>query len=323
MADYEQIMIIRAGALGDTLMVLPSICDLPEHCRVVFAGREPGLYFVSLKADAVSDMESSGWHRLFADGPVTSHPAGLRVSHQGSLERGPFDPRTVAAFLKDPDGRLKQRLSVLFPRAEVRLFPPLPKEDGALHASMHIALCLKDAGIQIEPLRALERAGRTSLIPGYSREEARDMLLLHPGSGSRTKNYPPSFWVELLREAARGGICRDSRPKVLLGPAELDKEGEFRESEERGLCTVAVVLERRQLHRVLSSARLFVGHDSGVSHLAAMMGLFTIALFRKSNPAVWHPIGPHVKVFTEAGGSEVLLSEILAVLSCHSEVTRL
>jgi ADP-heptose:LPS heptosyltransferase len=236
---------------------------------------------------------------------------------------GSFDPQIVAAFLTDKDGSLEERLSLLLPGAKVRLFPPLPKEEQAIHASLHIALCLREAGIPIEPLRALERARRSSLIPRYCLEEGRDMVLLHPGSGGREKNYPSSFWVELLREVARKGIFRDARPKVLIGPAEVDKEAEFRKAEERGLCTVAVVLERRRLHIELSSACFFVGHDSGVTHLAAMMGLHTIALFRKSNPAVWHPLGPHVRVFTEEADSERLLSEILAVLSCHSSVTKL
>jgi len=59
-------MIIRPGALGDTLMVAPSIRDLQGLYHVEFVGRNPGLYFLSFIADDVSDMEAGGWHRLFA-----------------------------------------------------------------------------------------------------------------------------------------------------------------------------------------------------------------------------------------------------------------
>jgi heptosyltransferase III len=44
----------------------------------------------------------------------------------------------------------------------------------------------------------------------------------------------------------------------------------------------------------LSRARLFLGNDSGVTHLAAALGIPTLALFGPSNDTQWRPVGPAV-----------------------------
>ena len=50
-----------------------------------------------------------------------------------------------------------------------------------------------------------------------------------------------------------------------------------------------------ELFNELRTASLFVGNDSGPSHLAGIMGLPTIALFGPTDPAVWKPLGPRVR----------------------------
>jgi ADP-heptose:LPS heptosyltransferase len=51
-----------------------------------------------------------------------------------------------------------------------------------------------------------------------------------------------------------------------------------------------------ELARWLAQARLFVGNDSGITHLAAAVGTPVLALFGPTDPAVWAPRGPHVQV---------------------------
>jgi len=47
---------------------------------------------------------------------------------------------------------------------------------------------------------------------------------------------------------------------------------------------------------MLAEAALYIGNDSGLTHLAAATGCPTIALFGASDPAVWRPLGDHVRV---------------------------
>src|SRR5581483_3817598 len=52
----------------------------------------------------------------------------------------------------------------------------------------------------------------------------------------------------------------------------------------------------RDLPEILASAKAFVGNDSGVTHLASLLGVPTVALFGPTHPATWSPIGPAVKI---------------------------
>jgi ADP-heptose:LPS heptosyltransferase len=47
---------------------------------------------------------------------------------------------------------------------------------------------------------------------------------------------------------------------------------------------------------VTAHASLFVGHDSGLTHLAARLHVPTLALFGPTDPRRWAPRGPHVTV---------------------------
>ena len=53
-----------------------------------------------------------------------------------------------------------------------------------------------------------------------------------------------------------------------------------------------------ELARELASARLYIGNDSGITHLAAAVGCPTIALFGPTDAAVWAPRGGHVTALT-------------------------
>ncbi len=44
----------------------------------------------------------------------------------------------------------------------------------------------------------------------------------------------------------------------------------------------------------LSRCALFVGNDSGVTHLAGLLGVPTVALFGPTDPAIWAPLGLRV-----------------------------
>ena len=51
-----------------------------------------------------------------------------------------------------------------------------------------------------------------------------------------------------------------------------------------------------EIAALLSLARAVVGNDSGPTHLAAAVGCPTVALFGPTDPAVWAPLGAHVRV---------------------------
>ena len=102
-------------------------------------------------------------------------------------------------------------------------------------------------------------------------------VLLHPGSGGHAKIWPR--FAELARALPSATI--------LLGPCE------------RPLDTANPVLENLSLEAVtehLRNCRMFVGNDSGITHIAAYWGTPTVALFGPTDPAIWGPLGRRVKV---------------------------
>jgi ADP-heptose:LPS heptosyltransferase len=86
------------------------------------------------------------------------------------------------------------------------------------------------------------------------------------------------------------------------------------------------------LAAVLKASIAYLGNDSGITHLAASLGFPTVALFGPTNPTVWGPRGPGVRIiygknlsslFSAEGGSEssrhgleaIKLEEVIEVLS--------
>jgi ADP-heptose:LPS heptosyltransferase len=55
------------------------------------------------------------------------------------------------------------------------------------------------------------------------------------------------------------------------------------------------------LAALLCRCHAFLGNDSGVSHLAGMMGIPTVAVFGPTDPAVWAPLGPNVRTLGGRG----------------------
>jgi len=103
-----------------------------------------------------------------------------------------------------------------------------------------------------------------------------DFAVIHPFSGSSRKNWT----LDRFRELARG---LDIPVKWCAGPEEsLDD---------------AVRIENLwELARWLASARVYIGNDSGITHLAAAVGTPVVAIFGPSDPQIWGPRGDRVRI---------------------------
>ncbi len=313
--NRPKVLIIRPGALGDTLMVLPALKALQERARVCFAGRGPALDLVRRVVEQVLDMEAAGWHALFAE-----NPAGATL---------PVETADVAVlFAADPEGRFARNLAHLLPQASVWVYPSLPEPGHAVHAALHIARCLMKAGLPLDPDQAMHQARAHPLLSPPEPGSRRHGIALHPGSGGKHKIYPPEFWRSLL-EILRGHPRLGREPmSILLGPAEVSQAGMFQSMAREMRLRLQVCPAMPELERLLWASRLYIGHDSGVTHLAAMAGAPTVALFRQTSPAGWAPLGPWVKVLqrtlphprwaAEVAETAARLAAVASGLSCPS-----
>jgi ADP-heptose:LPS heptosyltransferase len=189
---------------------------------------------------------------------------------------------TRSAPVLDALGRRARRLVVRDPAP-----PP-----GGPHASVWLAGALSELGIDPRAdspsLRFTEAetiaagAATSGLPPAF--------VAVHPGSGSRAKNWPFDRFVDAVRRLASGGCWL-----LVLGPAE-------REHVPPPDALVARSIPLRRLGAVLAGAGLFLGNDSGVAHLAAACGTRTLALFGPTDPARWAPVGRAVRTLRAASG---------------------
>ncbi|MEO8100641.1 MAG: glycosyltransferase family 9 protein [Acidobacteriota bacterium] len=113
-----------------------------------------------------------------------------------------------------------------------------------------------------------------------------DFAVMHPFASRLAKRWP----LESFREAAQ----QLAMPiKWLAGPEEPLAEAErFDDLYELGCW--------------LARARVYIGNDSGISHLAAAVGVPTIAIFLDSDPEIWAPRGGHVRILRKPTVQDVV-----------------
>ena len=116
------------------------------------------------------------------------------------------------------------------------------------------------------------------------------VLALSPGSGAREKNWSEEFFLEVVdwwRESTGGTVV------LLIGPVEAERGGVDRL---RQSCVVANELSLSQVAAILGRSDIYLGNDSGISHLAAALGTRTVVIFGPSDARQWAPRGKKVTV---------------------------
>ncbi|MFN9757220.1 MAG: glycosyltransferase family 9 protein, partial [Planctomycetota bacterium] len=145
-----------------------------------------------------------------------------------------------------------------------------------------------------------------ALAPAPPPPAAGAPIVLAPGSGGRAKCWPRTHWLQLAAGLAAAGRAL----AVLVGPVEAERDDPRAWPWPTAVSFLAdlplpVVAAR------LAAAAVFVGNDSGTTHLAAMLGAPTVALFGPTDPAVWAPTGPRVRVL--GGGDPTAVVDVAAV----------
>ena len=258
---------VRAGALGDFVLSLPllrALCRRPPLCLVT---RRAYLQLLppDVRPETTVDVDSADASCLFAEGVAP--------------------PDTLAPMLT---------------AAEVHIFTRPDRQREAHLARLGVSRCVWHDPRPRKPPHAAVRflqAADLTVPPGlltqplWQREREGDGLWIHPGSGSRTKNWPLGFFARLAAawQQRHGGsitVSFGEADRELIGPFEklvLQYRLRCETLVEPSLGDLKVALER--------SARLYAGNDSGVTHVAAALGVPVLAFFRNTDPAVWRPLG--------------------------------
>jgi ADP-heptose:LPS heptosyltransferase len=104
-------------------------------------------------------------------------------------------------------------------------------------------------------------------------------------------------------------------PVLLEGPS----DGQLVNRVQQLLEVAVPVLKNAELSTVaasISQARLYIGHDSGITHLAAALSIPTIACFGPTKPSRWAPLGNTVTVLT---GDTCRCPDWGSVMNCREQ----
>jgi len=285
-------LIYHAGALGDFVTTLPAMelwkADHPGE-RLILLGRLEHGRLAAHLFDAAWDAGAAEFAGLFSRDEA-AEPASTPSAGQPPAPR--FTGIASALLFAGESSPLPGAVRRLGVSEVVRQdpFPGSPVHVVDYHLGLFEGRVRDEDRVPRLPIGA----------PGSMKRG----IALHAGSGSPRKNWPHARFEELSAMLAERG----EQVAWIVGPAEEDRlPGSSAEAWKS--------LPLAELAERIARCRLFVGNDSGVSHLAAAVGCPTVALFGASDHRVWSPRGPRVAVVRSASGQmeDITVDDVLRV----------
>jgi heptosyltransferase-3 len=313
----NRILVIRGGAIGDFILTLPALKALRDACpqaHIEILGYKHIAVLAENRfyAQAVRSIEYGSLSSFFAR--TSELPAEL-ANYFASFD-------LIISYQYDPDRIFENNVRRC--GAENLLCGPSKIVENAGHAACQLARPIEEMGIRVVDLteKVFPSIEDRQFASDFLRPLQQPIVAIHPGSGSKEKNWPLENWIMLFsREGSSSGAkgkggCRC--PSLVIVSGEADKaqteqlECEWKDRDVRfaknlALPQLAAVLERS----------IFMGHDSGISHLAAAAGADCMLLFGATNPDVWAPRNRNVQVLRAESGnvSDVEIRPVEAALA--------
>jgi heptosyltransferase-2 len=205
----------------------------------------------------------------------------------------------IVSYLYDPDRTFETNLR----RCGVQnlICGPAKIVENAGHAARQLARPIEELGINVADFaeRIFPSVGDLEFAREFLASVSQPIIAIHPGSGSPKKNWPLENWIDLFSPSSRfaglEGLVVISGEADEAQTNELEREWKNRDvrfAKDVPLPRLAAVLDRS----------IFIGHDSGISHLAAAVGANCILLFGPTDPDVWAPKNENVRVLRPPSG---------------------
>jgi len=298
----NKILVIRGGAIGDFILTLPVLAALRRHfpqTRLDVLGY-PHIAQLALAGGLADDVRS-----------IESGPLAGFFARNGSLNPGLQEYfasfAIIISYLYDPDEIFQSNVARCS-RAQFIAGPHRPDEHSGLHATKVFLRPLERLAIfDADPMPRLPVSAA-----GHLPVSASSTLAVHPGSGSERKNWPEAKWIELLQQLTR----TDVRLLLVGGEAEQERWHRLLKALPADRVSEAKNLPLRELAQRLASCAVFLGHDSGITHLAAAVGLPTLVLWGESADNIWRPQAEKLVIIKETGGlHDLTVSRVLEELA--------
>ncbi len=291
------IVVIRQGAIGDSLLSFPVLSALRARYsdpHITFIGNPNTLQLAKMWgiAEEVFNYEDRQWDEVFSSEGIQS--ANLRDLFQQT--------DLVICWATDRGNVVKPNLLKAGVK-EVIFGPWCATVDATKHMVEYLA-----EPLGLEHLDTEYVAPATGWSNGFQFYNAPNTpntpIAIQPGSSMAARCWPAASFAAVINK-----LLRLNYPVLLLlGPAEdrLLKELGKRISRPSQVEMLSV-LQNAPLLEVaqrLQQCQYYLGNDSGIGHLAGMLGIPTLILFGPTSyfamaPVAMHPIGPRVEVIQE------------------------
>ena len=280
----RNVLIFHSGGLGDFVLTWPlglALGRLHPQSRIIYITQASKGELVARAVRLDWQDAETGWPALHGD--VTNLSERCRKTLT--------EAHSIYTFLSAHGDEWFANVAAIAPETAVTCLRSPPPAEFKGHAVENLlsqlagAPAVKTAVEQILASIAAKGVGNRKQLAGGP-------VIVHPGSGGREKCYPVEEFVRMIEKIKTDG--KDL--KVVLGEVELER---FSASEVRQLESVSPVVRPGKyvdLMELVSGSSGFIGNDSGPSHLAGILGVPTVGLFRTTNPMVWRPLGPRVEV---------------------------
>jgi len=302
-------VILQPGAIGDCILTLPLAAFMKEALGLggvdilghsEYVGILPGRTCI----DSISSIDSIDLHRLFTETET------FNLTDRDPLINIFSGYAWIATFLGEPDSNFEQNLiftANCSHSAEVITLSTKPPKGFSGHLTdfniqhfiSHSGLSLPSWQVPLDDciIKTTEAdiARGKELLKGIGLGTGKKLVVIQPGSGGLHKCWHLDNFLAIAKKLNSEGF----EVVFLLGPSELDR---FSNATIETIGSIARYLRDLSLEQVLellSHAKVFIGNDSGITHMAAGLGIRTLAMFGPTNPAVYKPIGPDVRVFVD------------------------
>jgi heptosyltransferase-2 len=299
----NRILVIRGGAIGDFILTLPALKALRDarpraHIEILGYKHIAVLAENRFYAQGTRSIEYGPLAKFFA---VNSQLPRELADYFASFD-------LIVSYLFDPDRIFEQNLRRC--GVENLICGPGRILENGNHAARQLARPIEELGIEVVDLS--ERIFPSSPDREFAREflgnVSSQIIAIHPGSGSPHKNWPLENWMALFSRSGGFPAAERNRtnsrecPSLVVISGEADEVQTKRLEQEWSDRNVwfAKSLPLPQLAAVLEQS-LFIGHDSGISHLAAAAGTNCILLFGPTDPNIWAPQNNNVRVLRAPG----------------------
>lgn len=290
----RRVLVIHPGALGDVLLSRPTIsavrAQFPQHEIALLVGQSVGALLCEAgEVDRIFPLESTALSELWA-GVDT-----LRREFRTWL--GNCD--VAVGWLSDTEGTLSSTLRATGVQS-VCLKSASSADLRAEHQSDRYreAILGQDASQAVGTpliLSPMIRERGRLILRDLTHDSQQPVVVLHAGSGSAHKCLDAQCFAPVIQWLAEVGMT----PVLLEGPADRDPVERLLRAL-KGTIPVIRGLDVSIVAGVLSHAELYVGHDSGVTHLAAALSIPTVACFGPTDARRWVPLGHAVSVVSGA-----------------------